>query len=156
MAQAATLTTPQVLAAPFHDKIVLRRTGKKTLRFAGDALTEATGYSRLGSHWYEIAAYSRVVGGYVASIRHFYKDAQERDGFIAERFDTLEEVMAFIEDFHASDDLAIRFDPASKDLSAAEVTVLAAGLRARQAEYQHAYQSVSGQVLHSLDALQKA
>lgn len=143
-------------APPYHDKIVLKRTGKKTMRFAGDKITEATGYSRVRAHWYEIGVFSRVVGGYAVSIRHFNKSEDARDYFVADRFDALEDVMTFIETYRAANDLDIRFDPSSVHLSPADVTVLAAGLRARQAEYERAYQVVSGDVLHSIHALNHA
>lgn len=136
---------------PFHGKIVLKRTGKKTMRFAGDMLAEHTGYSRAAEHWYEICVFSRVVGGYAAAIRHFTKAADQRDRFTAERFDTLEAVMAFLEDYDPHHDLTIGFDPAAPALSAAQVTLLAAGLRARKADYTHAYAPVASEVLHALE-----
>lgn len=133
-------------------KTVLRRTGKKTLRFAGSCLAEATGYQRAATHWYEIGLYQRDVGGVVAAIRHFHKSEQQRDRFIAERFETVEAAAAFLETYQPSIELSVGFDPASPALSAAEVTILAAGLRARQAEYCHSYDAVCGDVLHAASA----
>lgn len=138
---------------PFHGKIVLKRTGKKTMRFAGDMLAEHTGYSRASAHWYEICVFSRVVGGFAATIRHFTKAEGMRDRFTAERFDTLDDVMTFLEGYDPHDDLTIGFDPAAAALSAAEVTVLAAGLRARKADYTHAYESVVSDALQKIERL---
>lgn len=154
MPRAATNQTPAAQShamPPFHDKIILPRTGKKTMRFAGDLITEKTGYNRAAAHWYEIGVFSRVVGGFVASIKLFHKSGDQRDRFIAERYDTLEEVMSAIEIYCPHDDIAIAFDPASTALSAAQVTILAARLRGQQATFAQAYEAVSGDILHTLD-----
>jgi len=137
-------------APPYHRKIVLRRTGKKTMRFAGDECVNVTGYSTAHSHWYEISIFTRVVGGYVACIRHFYKSDAQRDRFIAERFDTAEGAIGFLEDYRADAELHVTFDPASPDVSAAEIALCAAGLRTRQASYKAAYETVLGDALHAL------
>lgn len=144
---------PRPKMPPFHGKIVLKRTGKKTMRFAGDLLTDHTGYNRASAYWYEICVFSRVVGGFAAAVRHFTKAESERDRFTAERFDTLEEVMTFLERYDPQNDITIGFDPAAPALSAAEVTVLAAGLRARKADHAHAYESVVSDALQKIEAL---
>ncbi|MEM9878228.1 MAG: hypothetical protein AAF862_03010 [Pseudomonadota bacterium] len=138
-------------APPYHAKIVLRRTGKKTMRFAGDLIAEATGYPTAASHWYEVHVYSRVVGGYVAAIRHFFKGASQRDRFIAERFQGLSDMMAFIEEYRADAECAVDFDPADPKASAADIAIHAAGLRTRKAGYIAAYQDVAGDALDQLD-----
>lgn len=138
---------------PNLPKVVLRRTGKKTLRFSGTCLAEATGYRRMATHWYEIGLYRRDVGGVVATVRHFHKSQQERDRFVAERFETVEDAMRFLETYRPQNDVPIGFDPACASLSAAEITVLAAGLRARQSDYCHSYDAVCGDILHDASAL---
>ncbi|MEM6834556.1 MAG: hypothetical protein AAF562_13135 [Pseudomonadota bacterium] len=139
-------------SAPYHARIVLRRTGKKTLRFTGDCLAEATGYARQQSQWYEIAVYSRVVGGHVAAVRHFHKSNEQRDRLIAERFETLAEAVSFLENYRPYDELTVPFDPSCPTLSPAEAAIKAVGLRVKYSAYNTAYATVLGDILDSLHA----
>lgn len=133
-------------------KITLRRTAKKAFRFSGRCLVESTGYRRAAAHWYEVGVFERYVGGFVASVRHFYKSDEERDHYCAERFDHLEEAITFLESYRPQDDVPVRFDPNCARLSAAEVAVHAATLRAQHAEYKRSYETVCTDVLHALTA----
>ncbi|MEM6903875.1 MAG: hypothetical protein AAF556_11620 [Pseudomonadota bacterium] len=138
-----------VLVAP---KIILRRTGKRPMRFSGDKIAEVTGYKHRCDHWYEIGVYQRHVGGYAVALKHFFKSEGDQDWFYADRFDTIEELIEFLEDRDTAVDVSVDFDPDCPETSAAELALRAARLRRHQAVYKHAYECVVGELLYALEA----
>ncbi|MEM7568210.1 MAG: hypothetical protein AAF337_00305 [Pseudomonadota bacterium] len=133
-------------------KIILRRTGKKPLRFSGVCLCEATGYTRGGSFWYEVGLYRRETRGFVASVRLFTKSQGAQDRHSAVRVDSLSAALDYLESYDVTADVRGSIKNQAKTAAPAQDMLRAARLRGAIARYQLAYDSVCTHVLYDMDA----
>jgi hypothetical protein len=138
-------------AAPLRYE--LRRDGLSPCVFAGRLIAEATSYSPGPRLWYELAAYARDDGGYVASLKVFKKSADEKDIFWARVFATASELSAYFENHDPARDIVASTDLTDAKVATAEAVIRAVALRQRIDEARAEYQSAAGDLLTEIAAI---
>jgi hypothetical protein len=131
-------------------RIALPRDGLKPLAFAGQLLAEVSGCAPGSRLWYELAAYARDDGGYVAAINVFKKDIGAKDSRWARAFRTLDELCAYFEKHDPEGDVDAPADKAGRRLPEAEAMLNAAALRQRLSEARAEYDAAVGELLEAL------
>jgi hypothetical protein len=120
----------------------LRKSGSRPVTFSGRHLGHHNGY-RVGSAlWHELNLYQTEDGRYVADIRVFTKAQGAKDQFHVALCDSLEEALQFLEAYDPRGDVPAELALDDEALSAAELLVQAATLKARVADAVSQYRGV--------------
>ncbi|MGF1453879.1 MAG: hypothetical protein ACFB6R_00735 [Alphaproteobacteria bacterium] len=154
-AAAGSVGAPRMTAEPMT-WITLRRSGRQPLRFKGALLAEATGHASEGRLWHELNIYSRQTGGFVVDLRVFKKDRGQKDIFHVHAFETLGEVVSFLEDFDPTADVPVNVDTDAPGCTTARLTLKAVALRQRIEDVTRDYRSLVGDLLFQLEAVETA
>ncbi len=134
--------------------ITLRRSGRQPLRFKGALLAEATGHSTEGRLWHELNIFSRQMGGFVVDMRVFKKDRGQKDVFHVHVFETMGEVVSFLEEFDPTADVTVDVETDAPGYTTARLTLKAVALRQRIEDVTRDYRSLVGDLLFQLDAVE--
>ncbi len=132
--------------------ITLRRTGRQPLRFKGALVAEATGHTPEGRMWHELNIFSRQTGGFVVDLRVFKKGRGQKDIFHVHAFETMGEVISFLEEFDPTVDVPANVDTDVPGCATARMTLKAVALRQQIEEAERDFRSLVGDVLFRLDA----
>jgi hypothetical protein len=141
------------VAASFRQEpnsLTINRDGLSPLVFNGTLLAEVSGCNPGARLWYELAAYSREDGGYVAAINVFKKDMSGRDSRWARVFKSLNDVFDYFEGHDPAGDVDAGSGHAPQRVSDAETILSAASLRQRLAEARSEYEAVVSELLDAL------
>lgn len=130
----------------------LRRTGRRPVFFEGVELCMAMSYVPGAAFWYEINIYRTVSDGFVVYVRLFSKKEQDTDLYRVFEAGSFEEVISFLEDYDAAED--VRIDVLADDQSAplSELVVRALALRARIDDARRQFSALVGQILFDIDS----
>jgi hypothetical protein len=128
----------------------LPRDGLSPLTFTGSLLAEVSSWNPGSRLWYELAAYERDDGGYVAVINVFRKDVDSRDSRWARAFRNMDDVLAYFEKHDPSGDVAPGTDQPARRSSEVEDILGAAALRQRLSEARAEYEAAAGELLEAL------
>lgn len=137
------------------DYTVVKRSGKPPLRFQGELLANETSFRTGPELWFEIGVHRRPKGGYVAEVKCFQKSEAHADSFSGVQCNTVADVMAFLETYDVSADLA--YDaPREIQRSAAQIALAELELRRRLAIAQREFAVAATPVLEELVELDPA
>ncbi|MEL6318840.1 MAG: hypothetical protein AAFR16_14505, partial [Pseudomonadota bacterium] len=133
-------------------QITLRRTGAAPLTFVGGELAHAMSYTSGGApFWYEVNVFRMQGAGFVGDVRMFAKRDGETDRFTVMVAESFDEVISFLENYDAAADVAIDLDLDDQELSLAELTAKALGVRIKAEQARRQYRNLVGQMLFDLD-----
>jgi hypothetical protein len=142
------------IAAAFEGaSVVLKRDGKKPVRFSGELLAEATSHAPGGTQWAEISIYARDKGGFALAIRNYSKAAHFKDHHRADIVSSLSEAIELIEKHDPAYDIAAANPVDDSTTPLAELVVQAVALKQRVAEARAEYRSISGEIIAALEPL---
>jgi hypothetical protein len=140
----------ELVAASFGaaaQRFELRRDGLSPCVFEGRLIAEASSVAPGSRLWYELAAYARTEGGYVASLKVFKKAVAEKDIFWARTFQTVAELLAYFETHDPARDVTAPDDLTDARLATVEAMIGAVALRQRIDEARSEYHSAAGELL---------
>jgi hypothetical protein len=131
-------------------RIELRRDGLSPCMFDGSLIAKATSRGDGSRPWYEIAAYARADGGYVAAMTVIRTAASQQDIHWARTFQSMAELCTYFESHDPASDVSVPKDLANAASPMAETALRAAALRQRIAAAQTDYQSAVGDLLNAI------
>ncbi len=132
--------------------VTLRVSGAKPVRLRGRLLAEGRSHAAGGVAWHEVALWQLDGSQEVAvALRTRHAEASAADVHRAELFPELAEALDWLEGFDPLD-LDVDLDASDRRLSAVEVALRAAALRARAEAVTRAWRGLLGEVLYALDA----
>lgn len=85
---------------------VLRRTGLRPLSVHGATIATVCGVTSALPYWYELNVHRTAPGAYLSDVRLFRKDSDQADLFRVEEHADLDALVAYLEDYDPSGDLA--------------------------------------------------
>jgi hypothetical protein len=129
------------------ERHALRRDGLSPATFDGRLLAKATGCGTASTLWYELAAYARAEGGFVASMKVFKKSADEADIHWARSFPTAAELCAYFEGHDPTRDVTVPSQGAGPGGATAAAVLQAVALRQRLDEARMEYEVAVGDLL---------
>lgn len=131
----------------------IRRTGARPLIFDGIELAMAMSFTPALPYWYEINLYRTNEQHFVVAVRLFFQSATEQDQARAWECETLEQAFDKVAKYDAAQDVRFSMDPATPNLSAAELAAMAMELRARIAAARSHFASLLGEFFYELDVV---
>lgn len=150
---AAVADAPAVAATGPARSFTLRRTGKRPLTFHGSELCMAMSFEVGTPLWYEINVFRRSdADGFIVDVRMFTKSDGEKDYFTVRECANFEEVMHYLEGYEPANDVRVDVTFDDDDLTLADLTVQALGLKIKVEEARRQYHGLVGQILYELDA----
>ncbi len=143
---------PMMSFAPRHGDagtLHLRNAGGKPLRVRAELLAEGSSRDGTAPWWHEIALY-RTEDGEMAVALRLSRAGCGIGIHRARLFPSLDDAASWLEAFDPAIDLAADFDVSDATLSAAAVTVKAAGLRERAARLERGFRTLVGELLFQI------
>jgi len=144
--------TPPQASSGGPQAYTLRRTGRRPVFFEGVELCMAMSYVPGAAFWYEVNIYRTTADSFVVYVRLFSKKEHDTDLHRVFEAGTFEEVISFLEDYDAAQD--VRIDVLADDQTAplSELVVRALALRARIDDARRQFSALVGQILFDLDS----
>lgn len=130
---------------------LLRRPGRRPLRFEGVELGMAMSFMPGAPLWFEINVFRVGHGGFVACVKRFHRDEDESDFCRAWECTDFEAVMTALESYDPAADLRVEADPEDPALALPDLAAKAYALRAKAAEARRQYAGLVGEILHDLE-----
>ena len=130
---------------------ILRRTGRKAVKFRGWQMVEAVGAGDTARMWYDLALYRSESGQIIVELVARRRRMLEQDLFRVEIFDTLAAASAWLEAYPCASDVPV--PPALADDAAPMAQAVLQGLQLRQrvARITDDFQSLLSDVFELLD-----
>ena len=143
---------PAQTAAPAMSgmPVRLKQTGGRAMTFSGVELGMAMSFTPEIPYWYEINVW-RTDRDFVVAVKRFNQAEDDRDLCRAWRCASLGEVADRLEGYDAADDVVLRGDPLSDDMSVAEMASMALELKAQVVAARTHFGGLVGEFLYEID-----
>jgi hypothetical protein len=129
----------------------LRRSGARPMSFIGSELCSSMSYEPGTPLWYEISVYRTSSRSFVANVKMFSKNEDEKDRFSAYEAESFDEALAWLESYEPANDIRIDLPFDDPGLPAVELGIRAAAASMRLAEARRQYRDLVGEVLFALE-----
>lgn len=136
---------------PGDEPVTLRVSGAKPLHLRARLLAEGTSWTPGAPAWHEIALYQRAAGAFAIGLKTCHLAGGDSDLFHARLFPTLDEALAWLQDFDPTADLGADIDASDRRISTTDIALRAAALRQRADRVRLQYRSLIGELLYRLD-----
>lgn len=130
---------------------LLKRTGKRPLRFQGIPLVKVGDPRPDHNPWHEVNIYETDTGSFVVQIRVHNDSEDEPDIFRAEPFETVEDVTQYLQTYDPRADVSCHLPITDKSVSMGDLQSLATDLSDRLQRVENHYKAIIKSILPAPD-----
>ncbi len=131
--------------------VTLRVSGGKPMHLRAQLLAEGSNWTQGDVMWQEVAVYELTAGDFAVSLNIHGGLGGDSGAFHARLFTTLDDAMAWLQDFDPAADLGADIDASDRRISATDIALRACALRQRADRMKLQYRGLIGELLYRLD-----